>query len=170
MMAMPFRAGTLAETRTQVDLRCEHCGHELTIEMTPPVLIVTPDRHTDDAGLAGGGRPIVPEPNQTEDRRSVRGANMQRMRVGLRGLLMSADRAHTVSVLYSLDGHRGRGRLRPLDPGNPFPSWLVPDRRLKLHGYDGLPLDISVTAVKLPRHDRKDDDHFAEFVVRAMTR
>ena len=51
-----------------------------------------------------------------------------------------------------------------------FPSWLDPESRLKLHGYDGLPLDICVTAVKLPRDDRKDDDHFAEFVVRDVTR
>ena len=92
------------------------------------------------------------------------------MRVGMRGLLMSADGTHTVSVLYSLDGHRARGRMRPLDPRNLFPSWLDPESRLKLHGHDGLPLDISVTAVKLPRQDRKDDDHFAEFVVREIRR
>lgn len=166
---MPVRAGTLAETRTQVDLRCAHCGHELTIEMTPPVLIVTPDRQTD--GAASGSEPtVVPEGNQSDDRRNLREAHMQRMRVGLRGLLMSGDGAHTVTVLYSLDGHRARGRMRPLDPSNLFPRWLDPESRLKLHGYDGLPLDICVTAVKLPRPDRKDDDHFAEFVVRQVTR
>lgn len=138
--------------------------------MTPPVLIVTPDRHTDAAATAGSGPPIVPEGHHAADRRNLHQANMQRMRVGMRGLLMSADGMHTVSVLYSLDGHRARGRMRPLDPSNLFPSWLDPESRLKLHGHDGLPLDISVTAVKLPRQDRKDDDHFAEFVVREITR
>ena len=46
MTAMPFRAGTLAETRTQVDLRCEHCGHELTIEkiQAEQGWITVPDR------------------------------------------------------------------------------------------------------------------------------
>jgi hypothetical protein len=170
MMAMPFRAGTLAETRTQVDLRCDHCGHQLSIEMTPPVLIVTPDRQTDDAGSAGSEPPIVTEANHTNDRRNVRGPNMQRMRVGLRGVLMSADEAHTVTVLYSLDGHCARGRMRLLAPGNGFPSWLVAETRLKLHGYDGQPLEISVTVVKPPRPDHKDDDHFAEFVVSHVTR
>jgi hypothetical protein len=169
-MAMPFRAGTLAETRTQVDLRCDFCGHELSIEMTPPVLIVAPDRQTDDARPAGSEAPIGSDARQTDDRRNMRGPSMQRMRVGLRGLLMSADGAHTVAVLYSLDGHRARGRMRPLDPGNVFPSWLVPDSPLKLHGYDGSPLDITVTVVHLPRQDRKDDDHFAEFVVSHVTR
>ena len=165
LTAMPFRAGTLAESRTQVDLRCDYCGHELSIEMSPPVLIVAPDRQTDVAGPAGSEPAIVPEANQTDDRRNVPAPKEQRMRVGLRGLLMSADGAHTVTVLYSLDGHRARGRMRPLDPGNVFPAWLVPDSPMKLHGYDGLPLDISVTVVKLPRQDRKDDDHFAEFAV-----
>jgi len=166
---MPFRAGTLAGTRTQLDLRCDYCGHESTIEMTPPVLIVTPDRQTDGAS-SGSEPPIVQEGKQSDDRRNLHGANIQRMRVGLRGLLMSADATHTATVLYSLDGHRARGRMRPLDPSNPFPSWLDPDSRLTLHGYDGLPLDICVTGVKLPREDRKDDDHFAEFVVRPVTR
>jgi hypothetical protein len=47
MTAMPFRAGTLPAGRTQVDLRCRDCGHEWMEEMTPPVLIVKPDRRTD---------------------------------------------------------------------------------------------------------------------------
>ena len=167
---MPFRAGTLAETRTQVDLRCDYCGHELTIEMTPPVLIVAPDRETDGGASPSSEPAIVLEGNQADDRRNLHEANMQRMRVGLRGLLKSADGSHTVTVLYSLDGHRARGRMRPLDPSNVFPAWLAPESRLKLHGYDGLPLDVCVTAVKLPRDDRKDDDHFAEFVVGQVTR
>ena len=90
------------------------------------------------------------------------------MRVGLRGLLMSADEAHTVSVLYSLDGHRARGRMRPLNPSNRFPSWLDPESRLTLRGYDGLPLDIRVTVVKIPLEDSTNDDHFAEFLVRPV--
>ena len=167
---MPVRAGTLAEARTQVDLRCDYCGHELSIEMTPPVLIVNPDRHTDGAAVSGSEPPIVLEGNQREQRRNAAAANLKRMRVGLRGLLVSADGMHTVAVLYSLDGHRSRGRMRPLDPSSRFPSWLNPDGRLKLHGYDGFPVDISVTVVKIPLQDWKDDDHFAEFVVRPVTR
>ena len=166
---MPVRAGTLAEARTQVDLRCDYCGHELSIEMTPPVLIVNPARHTDSSALAGDEPPIDLEGNPREQRRSLPAATPKRMRVGLRGLLVSADGTHTVAVLYSLDGHQSRGRMRPLDPSSQFPSWLHPDDRLKLQGYDGLPLDIRVTAVKIPLQDWKDDDHFAEFVVRPLT-
>ena len=170
IMAMPVRAGTLAEMRTQVDLRCDHCGHELTIEMTPPVLIVTPERETDGGASPVNDAATVLEESQADDRRTLHRPNTQRMRVGLRGLLKSAGGSQTVTVLYSLDGHRARGRMRPLDPGNRFPSWVEAESRLTLNGYDGLPLDISVTAVKLPRDDRKGDDHFAEFVVREATR
>ena len=168
--AMPFRAGTLAETRTQLDLRCDYCGHELTLEMKPPVLIVAPDRETDGAASSNNGPPAAGQGNQANDRRNSLEANRQRMRVGLRGLLRSSDGMHTITVLYSLDGHRARGRMRPLDPGNPFPAWLEPECGLQMHGYDGLPLDICITAVRRPRRDRKDDDHFAEFVVRPATR
>ena len=167
IMSMPIRAGTLAETRTQVDLRCDCCGHELTIEMTPPVLIVTPERETDGAASVSG--PAIEREGDQADRRNLRQPNTQRMRVGLRGLLRSADGSQTVTVLYSLDGHRARGRLRPLDPSNLFPSWLEAESRVTLHGYDGLPLDICITSVKLPRDDRKGD-HFAEFVVREVAR
>jgi hypothetical protein len=164
---MPIRAGTLAEARTQVDLRCDYCGHELSIEMTPPVLIVTPDRETDCAA-SPGEPPTAREANQAGDRRNSHDTNMQRMRVGLRGLLMSVDETHTVSVLYSLDGLRARGRMRPLNPSRRFPSWMDPESRLTLRGYDGLPLDIRVTVVKIPLVESKNDDHFAEFVVRQV--
>jgi hypothetical protein len=169
-MAMPIRAGTLAETRTQVDLRCDCCGAELTIEMTPPVLIVTPERETDGAASSVSAPGTERQAEQADDRRNLHPPNTQRMRVGLRGLLRSADGSQTVTVLYSLDGHRARGRMRPLDPSNLFPSWVDAESRVTLHGYDGLPLDIRVTAVKLPRDDRKGDDHFAEFVVREVAR
>ena len=94
--------------------------------------------------------------------------NMQRMRVGLSGRLMSANGAHIIGVLYSLDGHASRGRLRPLDPKALFPSWLATDTHAKLSAYDGSVIDIAITLVKLPREGWKDDDHFAEFVVRQV--
>ena len=95
--------------------------------------------------------------------------NMQRMRVGLSGRLLSADGAHTVTVLYSLDGHGNRGRLRPQDPEALFPPWLNQGTQPKLYGYDGAPIDIAITLVKLPRKGWINDDHFAEFVVRQVT-
>lgn len=95
--------------------------------------------------------------------------NMQRMRVGLSGRLLSADGADTVSVLYSLDGHGSRGRLRPLDPEALFASWLDRGAQPKLYGYDGSPMDITITLVKRAREGWTNDDHFAEFVVRQVT-
>jgi hypothetical protein len=95
--------------------------------------------------------------------------NMQRMRVGLFGRLLSADGAHTIAVLYSLDGHGSRGRLRPQDPTTLFPDWLDQDSQPKLSAHDGAVMNITITLVKFPRDGWKDDDHFAEFVVRQVT-
>lgn len=95
--------------------------------------------------------------------------NMQRMRVGLLGRLFYQDGEHTIAALYSLDGHGSRGRLRPRDPAALFPSWLDHGTHLKLYGNDGIPMDITITLVKLPRAGWKNDDHFAEFVVRHVT-
>ena len=93
---------------------------------------------------------------------------MQRMRVGLTGRLMSGDGAHIITVLYALDGHASRGRLRPLDPTALFPSWLAADTHAKLSAHDGSVIDVAITLVKLPREGWKNDDHFAEFVVRQV--
>ncbi len=177
MTAIPVRAGTLAESRTQVVLKCDDCRHEWSIEVTPPVLIVKPDRQTDCATSCsrpqnapeGHGAGHFSELNPTNDRRNLNGMHMRRMRVGLCGLLRSYDGTHTVAVLYSLDAQRAAGRLRPLNPGNLFPPWLHPDSRLRLSGYDGVPLYIRTTVVKLPREGRSNDDRFAEFVVRQAT-
>ena len=95
--------------------------------------------------------------------------NMRRMRVGLSGRLLSADGAHTITVMYSLDGHGNRGRLRPQDPEALFPSWLNQGTQPKLYGYDSSPMDITITLVKLPRKGWINDDHFAEFVLRQVT-
>ena len=158
--AMPFRAGTLAEGRTQVNLICDQCRHEWSIEMTPPVLIVKPDRETDGTEVSS------PETNEPNDRRQAYKRRRQRMRVGLCGLLKSADGAHTVAVLYSLAADRAAGRLRLLDPSHLFPSWVAEGTPLKLSGYDGVPLRIRITTIKLPREGRRGDDYFAEFAVR----
>jgi hypothetical protein len=91
------------------------------------------------------------------------------MRVGRFGRLMSHDGACIISVLYSLDANGNRGRLRPLDPDALFPSWLDQGSTLKLHGGDSFPIDIAVTVIKLPRDGWKDDDHFAEFIVRQVS-
>lgn len=161
--ALPSRAGTLAERRTQVDLRCTRCRHEWSLEMTPPVLIVNPDRETDDETF--DRQTVRAEEFQTGNRRDLHDWARQRMRVGLCGLLRSTDRTHTVTVLYSLDPQRVNGRLRLMDPGGVSPAWLAPRRRLWLSGYDGLPMRIRITTVK-PRHEGgSDDEHFAEFVV-----
>lgn len=134
--------------------------------MSPPVVVVTPDRDADHIS-ASSEAPTDDAPfNPDGERRNPSAANAQRMRVGLCGLLRSADRLHTVTVLYSLDARGLTGRLRLADPATPFPEWLSADSRLKLSGYDGAPLYIRITAVKLPRVGGKDDDHFAEFVVR----
>ena len=52
------------------------------------------------------------------------------MRVGLRGLLRSGDRAHTIAVLYSLDADGLTGRLRPMDPNSAWPPWLAEASRV----------------------------------------
>lgn len=167
MHAMPLSAGTLAERRTQVHLKCDRCRHEWSIEMTPPVLIVKPDRETD--GDPSSSQPAIAQEAQTDDRRESCELNRQRMRVGLCGLLKSTDRTHIVTVLYSLDPHRVTGRLRLIDPSSACPLWLVPGSRLWLSGYDGVPLRIRITVVKLPRDGCNDDEHFAEFVVPHVT-
>jgi hypothetical protein len=95
--------------------------------------------------------------------------NMQRMRVGLLGRLLYPEGDHSIAALYSLDGHASRGRLRPQDPTAVFPSWLAEGSHLRLYGYDRTPFDITITLVKLPREGWKNDDHFAEFVVRQVT-
>lgn len=164
---MPLSAGTLAEHRTQVHLKCDSCRHDWFIEMTPPVLIVKPDRETD--GDTSCGQPALSEEVQTDDRRESQELNRQRMRVGLCGLLRSTDRTHTVTVLYSLDARRINGRLRVLDPSSAFPRWLVPGSRLWLSGYDGVPLRIRITVVKPRREDCNDDEHFAEYVMPQVT-
>ena len=160
--AMPFRAGTLAEGRTQVHLTCDECRHQWSIEMTPPVLIVKPERETDGTEASSS------EVDQANDRRHAYKRHRRRMRAGLCGLLKSPGSAHTVAVLYSLTADRTAGRLRLLDPDHRFPAWVTGDSRLKLSGYDGVPLRICITMVKLPRDGWKDDDHFAEFVVRPI--
>lgn len=167
MNAMPIRVGTLAEHRTQVDLKCDGCRHEWSIEMTPPVLIVKPDRETD--GDPSSSQAAIAQEAHTDDRRQSYQLNRQRMRVGLCGLLRSTDGTHTVTVLYSPDAHRVNGRLRLLDPSSVFPPWLVPGSRLWLSGYDGVALRIRITVVKLRRHGCKDDEHFAEYVMPQVT-
>lgn len=164
---MPSKAGTLAERRTQVDLKCARCRHEWSIEMTPPVLIVKPERETD--GETASSEPAIGEQVRTDDRREPHETHAQRMRVGQCGLLRSTDRTHTITVLYSLDAQRLSGRLRLTDPESAWPEWLAPGSRLWLFEYDGLPLRIRVTVIK-PRREGEDDDHFAEFVVPPVTR
>lgn len=95
--------------------------------------------------------------------------NMQRMRVGLLGRLLYPVGDHSIAALYSLDGHGARGRLRPQDPMALFPPWLEQGSHLRLYGYDRTPMDITITLVKLPREGWKNDDHFAEFIVRQVT-
>lgn len=131
--------------------------------MTPPVLIVNPDRETDHETFER--QAVMAEEFQTGDRRESHDWARQRMRVGLCGLLRSTDRAHILTVLYSLDPDRINGRLRVMDPGGVSPVWLAPRRRLWLSGYDGLPMRIRITTVKPRREGGGDDEHFAEFVV-----
>ena len=170
---MPLKAGTIAESRTQLDLKCDDCGHEWFIEMSPPVLIVKPDRQTDGAASPAERPPTdeqaqaagsSPEINTRDDRRHASEMHRQRMRAGLCGLLKSADATQTVAVLYSLAADRATGRLRLLDPSHLLPAWVAPNSRLKLSGYDGVPLYISITAVKHPSAGSKVDEQFAEFV------
>ena len=164
---MPLRAVTLAEHRAQLDLKCNGCRHEWSIEMTPPVLIVKPDRETD--GDTFSSHPAIAHEVQTGDRRESYELNRQRMRVGLCGLLRSTDRTHTVTVLYSHDARRIAGRLRLLDLSSVAPRWLVAGSRLWLTGYDGVQLRIRITMVKLRREGRKDDEHFAEYLMPQVT-
>jgi len=161
-MAMPSTGRTLSQRRTQLNLKCDDCRHEWSIEMAPPALIVRPDRQTD--GDTSGLRLPIAEERRTDDKRNAGESNRQRMRAGLGGLLRSSDRTQTLAVLYSLDARRVTGRLRPLDPARAFPRWLVPGSRLWLFAYDGAPLRIRVSLVRPPR-DGGDDEHFAEFTV-----
>ena len=165
---MPLRAGTLAKDRTRVDLKCARCRHEWSFEMTPPFLIVKPERDTD--GDTSSSRPAMAKEVKIDDRRESYELHRRRMRVGLCGLLRSTDRTQTVTVLYSLDSHRVTGRLRLMDPSGLCPLWLVPGSRLWLSGDDGLPVRIRITVVKPRREGCKDDEHFAEFVVPQVTR
>ena len=164
--AMPSRAGTLAEHRTQVDLKCSRCRHEWSLEMTPPVLIVKPDRETDAEEPT---TPPAPSTAIQKDKRRESESTRQRMRVGSCGLLRSTDRTHTVAVLYSLNSDRIAGRLRLVDPSGATPPWLAQGSRLWLFDYDGLPLRIRITTVKPPRDGYKDAEQFAEFVVHQVT-
>ena len=135
--------------------------------MTPPFVIVSPERATD--GVPPCSRPAIAKEVQTDDRRESYKLHERRMRVGLCGLLRSTDRMHIVTVLHSLDAHRAAGRLRLLDPSSACPPWLVPGSRLWLSGDDGVSLRIRITVVK-PRRERcNDEEHFAEFVVPRVT-
>ena len=92
------------------------------------------------------------------------------MRLGFRGALISADRAHNVPVLYSLHAQRGTGRLRPVDPAGVFPAWVAPGTRVWLQGDDGLARRVRITKVKCRREGWRDDDHFAEYVTAQVDR
>ncbi|HUQ87273.1 MAG TPA: hypothetical protein VM096_06920 [Vicinamibacterales bacterium] len=133
--------------------------------MTPPVLIVKPERET-DGGTTSSDLPIA-EDIPTDDRREPSEFNTRRLRVGLCGLLKSTDRTHTITVLYSVDARGVCGRLRLVDPKGVYPQWLNRGSKLWLSGYDGVPLRIRITADKL-RPEDKNDEHFAEFVVQQI--
>ena len=85
------------------------------------------------------------------------------------GSLYLTDGGEEIKAFNSLDGHGSRGRLRPLDPEALFPSWLDQGTQPKLSGFDGSPMDITITLVKRPRKGWTNDDHFAEFIVRQVT-
>lgn len=164
---MPLTGGTLSQRRTQLNLKCDDCGHQWSIEMAPPVLIVRPDRQAD--GDTSGRQPPIAEERRTDEKRNAGESNRQRMHAGLCGLLQSSDRTHTLAVLYSLDARRVTGRVRPLDPTSAFPQWLVPGSRLWLSAYDGAQMRIRISVVQ-PRDGGKDGEHFAEFTVPKVTR
>lgn len=164
---MPSRIRTLAECRTEVDLICSRCRYEWSIEMSPPVLIVKPDRETDEDPCVS--QPAAHDDARGGDRRGKQTVQRPRMRVGLSGVLTSTDRRHTITVLYSLNSRRSAGRLRLINRTSAWPQWLVPGSRLWLSGYDGLPLRIRITAVKLRGAGFEDDDDFAEFIVPHLT-
>jgi hypothetical protein len=159
---MPSKVRTLAEDRTEVGLICSRCRYEWSIEMSPPVLIMKPDREVDDQ--SGDSQPAVHNDARNGDRRRPQPFQRPRMRVGLSGLLTSTDRMHTITVLYSVNSHRSTGRLRLISRTTVWPQWLVPGSRLWLSSYDGLRLRIRITAVKL-RCGGSEDDDCAEFVV-----
>ena len=170
MTAMPLKGGTLTQSRTQLNLKCDDCRHEWFIEMSPPVLLLTVDRETDRERSRSriAMAPQVP----TAERRQPSRSHRQRIRVGLCGLLRSSDRTHAVAVRYSLDPDRVNGRLRLLDPSSGFPGWLEQGSRLWLYGYDGVPLRVRITTVTPPRAGPTDDEQFAEYIVhkpRTMT-
>lgn len=160
---MPSKAGTLAQHRTQVHLKCENCRHEWSVEMIPPVVLVKRDRKTDDD--SGNNPHATAQGIHAADRRKPYRFSRQRMRAGLCGLLRPVDRTQTVAVLYSLDARQAAGRLRPLDPRAVFPGWLVPGSRLWLTDYDGAPRRIRVTAVRAARDGPRDGEQFAEYVL-----
>ena len=160
---MPLTGGTLSQRRTQLNLKCSDCGHECSIEIAPPVLIVRPDRQTDDDTSAR--QSAIDEERRPDDKRNADESNRQRMHAGLCGLLRSSDRTQTLAVLYSLDPRRIVGRVRPLDPASAFPRWLTPGSRLWLSAYDGAPMRIRISVVQAPRDGGEDDEHFAAFTV-----
>lgn len=164
MTAMPLKGGTLTQSRTQLNLKCDECRHEWSIEMMPPVLLLMAGRETDRD--ASRKPQAMSSPIQTPDRRRPDRSHRRRTRVGLCGLLRSADRTQAVAVLYSVDPGRVNGRLRVLDPGSRFPGWLVQGSRLWLYGYDGVPLRVRITAVAPRRGGLADDEQFAEYVIR----
>ena len=92
----------------------------------------------------------------------------RRMRSGLTGRLIATGGKDHVAVMYSLDGQATRGRLRPIDPDTRFPRWVEQGAYGKLYAYDSVPIDIEITLVKHPREGWKNDDHFAEFIVRLV--
>ena len=163
LAASPSKAGTLTERRTQVHLKCACCRHEWSLEMAPPVLMFKPDRETDDE--VATEQPPMPPQSEAGERRGTVPPKMRRMRVGLRGLLRSGDRAHTIAVLYSLDADGLTGRLRPMDPNSAWPPWLAEASRVWLSGDDEPPLRARISLVKAPAATGNDDDYFAEFQV-----
>ena len=164
---MPFKGGTLSQSRTQLDLKCDDCRHQWSIEMASPVLIVRPDRQTD--GKLSSDQRRNGTAGRSDDKRHPYAFKRQRMRAGLPGLLKSPDKTQSLAVLYSLNARQVRGRLRPLDPTTVFPGWVIPGGRLWLSAYDGASLRVRISVVKPRREGRDDDEHFAEFAVRHDT-
>ena len=94
--------------------------------------------------------------------------NLRRMRSGLIGRMLSTA-GDVIAVQYSLDRERSVGRLRPLDPEATFPKWIHQGMHAKLVGSDNQVIDVAILLIKERRAGWKDDDYFAEFVVRVVT-